>query len=210
MMKGLILKDFYTALSYVKILLFYVLIFGGIGLYTGNVSFICSMVVVMAMTITISSFTYDEFYHWERYAASAPVTRRQIVTAKYVFFFLLSGALILAAVLFILATALFHPSVSILEGVVSTLVGSLVSVTLLSLSIPMLYKFGSQKGRGFMMLFFGLGFVTVMLAVNFSGSASPEAFRLPVLASAAVGVCLLLILGSYLLAVRIYAKKELK
>lgn len=208
-MKGLILKDFYTALSYARMLLLYVLFFGGVGLYTGNISFICTMVVVIAMTITLSSFTYDEFYHWERYAASAPVTRRQIVAAKYLFLFLLSGIFVLGATLFALVNSLLHPDVSILEGVISTLAVCLVSVTFLSLSIPMIYKFGSQKGRTFIMMFFGLAFVAALLVFNFSGAAPKEISLVPVLA-AGVGVCLLLILGSYLLAVRIYAQKELK
>ncbi len=211
-MKGLLLNDLYTVRSYGRTLGLYFAVFGGISVITGNPSYAFTLAVVLVMTITLSCFTYDEFYHWERYAAAAPVSRRQIVAARYLLLLLLAAAGSILSLACIAVASLLSPQVDLPEAVVSLFAAVTVDTTLFSLSIPFLYKFGSQKGRGVMMFLFGLVFV---LAVSLSYwkkffPALPQGIPLAILTAGGLILCVALFLGSFFVSVAVYSKKELR
>ena len=211
-MKGLILKDFYTTLSYGRTILFYLVIFGGFSIFTGNSSYASIMSVVLVMSITLSCFTYDEFYHWERYAAASPLSRRQIVAARYLFFLLLAAASVAVSLALMCLTRVFHPQFLIADAVAALLSAVFADITLFALVIPVIYKVGSQKARNFMILVFGLVF---LLIIGLAYSPIPVfehlgRIPLPILVPAGVLACTALIFLSFLASAAVFQKKELK
>ena len=91
-MTGLILKDFFTLKKTLIYMVVVILLFNGIYTTAGNSHFSDFFISVMVVSILISTMSYDEYYHWDRYAAILPVSRRQIVGAKYITAFLLFAA----------------------------------------------------------------------------------------------------------------------
>ena len=85
-MTGLILKDFYALRNYLcKQLALMAIIFLGIGLVFKSCSILPIMLMMLMVMTAMSSFNVDESAKWDGYALTLPVTREQIVGAKYLF-----------------------------------------------------------------------------------------------------------------------------
>ncbi len=146
-MKGLILKDFYNlktiARSYLLILVVFavtILPSSGPGVYLPMVSVYCSM-------MTISSFSFDEHCSWDRFALVMPVSRRQVVLAKFAVMVLVALAGVAASVV----TALLGVVVMKMDGMEDLLVMAPVSLSLgmvlMGTMLPLIIEFGSERGR---------------------------------------------------------------
>ena len=83
-MKGLMLKDILNFKNqqgktfFLLIILYFVM-----ALKMNNSSFFMGVWIVLGITLPISSIAYDEKAKWDKYALTMPVTRRDIVTEKY-------------------------------------------------------------------------------------------------------------------------------
>ncbi len=210
-MKGLLLKDAYTFAKQGRYLFFIELLFLGIYLFAGgsyaialNPFFIFSVILPLSMTTWLN--TTDEIERWPRYACSLPCTRKQIVTARY----LTSGC---AAVLFAGIAAAAHAIRSAVAGGFSPRESAEVFLFLFCagmvaplLSLPLLYRFGSEKARVFLLVIFAVLFGILIGTLSIAErSAIPNS----VVKIAALPAVLLLWVGSWALSVRIYRKREL-
>ena len=85
-MTGLILKD---ALVLKKSLKSYLLLLAVYAVLTVtglfSISFVAAFLEVIAMMLPMSAFAFDEQAHWDRYAAALPLSRRDLVAARYLF-----------------------------------------------------------------------------------------------------------------------------
>ena len=82
-MKGLFLKDIYVAKKNLRTFLVMILAFslGSLAAKDSGNVFLCYGIVMMP-GITMSLISYDERYHWDRYAGAMPLSREQMVTEK--------------------------------------------------------------------------------------------------------------------------------
>lgn len=146
-MKGLILKDIFMIKNQMKNLLVILIMFGLLSVINKDSSFVMFLIPFYMVMVLITTFSYDEFNHFDIYGNSLPFTRGQIVKAKYLLF---HSSNILLLVLG-LGVALIGPLVSekiVMSSVLSTLVGVIFGISLIiSILIPFYYKFGAQKGR---------------------------------------------------------------
>ena len=98
-MTGLILKDALvlkkTLKTYLLLLAVYAVL-AAVGVF--SVSFVTAFLEVIALMLPMSAFAFDEQAHWDRYAAALPLSRRDIVMARYAF-----TLLVLLTALFALA-----------------------------------------------------------------------------------------------------------
>ena len=211
-MKALILKDFYTMARYGRTMLaiigFYVLL-----AFLGQpASFVSSMLVFLCAMLVISSFSYDEYGKWNKYCISLPVSRRQMVGSKYLFALIMLG--VGAAVGldggYLLS---FTQGISFAEEVLpSCMGGAVAALFLLSVLLPLMYRFGVEKGR---ILLLAVCFLPVILILGFLKLA--EAYQIPMPDESTVLLWLKMLpflvvavfLGSYFLSAAIFAKKEL-
>lgn len=216
-MRGLILKDLFILKRYSRFLVMYLVLFGGIFVAQGNATF-GSMIVVLLSSLTISTFTYDDHARWDQYVLSTPVGRKKVVLAKYLLALLLVALGLLAGVLLVLLGRLVNPGNQDLQGLVplaSIGVSALVGALAVSVIIPLVYRFGTEKSRLMMMLVYALPALAIGVVANF---LLPEQLRgavrwieasyqsllvaIPLFCIAAIGF-------SYVLSVKIYAKKEI-
>ena len=170
--------------------------------------------MLIALMLPMSTISYDERCKWDRYAAMLPWTPQQIVGSKYVLSY---GALALGAALIILgnfARTLYGGATDWEET------GALLAIYLVLIAVmtavvyPLIYRFGSEKGRLILVVvflgIFAMAFGTVVLAMdNMEGIvARLEAISAPVLAAAAVVVVAGATFLSYRLSVRFYLRRR--
>ena len=210
-MKGIILKDFLFIKSNLKSFFIFGVIFVFFSIFNQDLISICYFFPFFAILLCVSTFNYDEFNQWDFYLASLPLSRKQVVLSKYLFAVLILLITIFISCLFLFVYSLIIQSFEI-ESFLFLLFATIRSVLLtISLLYPMIYKFGSEKGRLFLFAtLFGFGtlIVTVIKLFPFTISDSILSFF------STYGIYLLFlfilffVIGSYLLSCRIYAKKE--
>lgn len=213
-MTGLMLKDFYT----MKKTLIYlaVVILGFTAFYTaaGDSHFSDFFISVMVMSILTSTMSYDEYYHWDRYAAILPVSRRQIVGAKYLTALVLFGAggvlsLGLAVAVSLLQGRGYGPEDFAISGT-ALLVGLIGAAVV----IPCCYRFGAQKSRFVMVAFYGIPALFLVVALKFAPGLTDRVARVRVgpveFALGALALAAVVLAVSFFLSVRIMEGKELK
>ncbi len=209
-MIGLIKKDILVLKSNFKILIpiFVIYIFMA---FQGmlDISTLLSFLSVMLM---MSTFSYDNLNKWDAYAVTLPNGRKNLVKAKY-----------LATVIVILLTSLVATIVSFIITInkgeninyqyIFITLGATIFATFLfqALMYPIIFKFGLEKARLILfILIFGLIFLGGFLInkIDFSFLAAVIDYFSNFIVLILLGLGLLVLIGSYIVSVNIYLKKE--
>ncbi len=163
-MRGLIIKDFLYLKNTWKNL---VIIFIGsllISIALGNYLLtICALSLIL-LTNTINTFQTDEFFNTDSYTLSLPLSRRQIITARYIYtFIMVITAFFVGLVLFYLIHFIIKPNHNGLNTDMLKYLIMLEGTSLLvdSIFYPVIYKVGCEKSRlvllSIVMLLLGIG-----------------------------------------------------
>ena len=211
-MTGLVKKDLYLSLSMLKSYVLVAVVFARLtltGIY--DISFFVTYLSVMCIMIPVNLFAYDEQARWDKYAAALPSGRAGVVKARYLFTILICLGSLAFALFLQLIVALFTGAQGqartdlLLSGLLPTAYGCFMNAVLL----PLLFKFGSQKGRIYLLLALGVG-----VGVIFGGltglkemGISLSELTLPLFVLPVVG--LLTLIPSYFLSRRIFFHKDL-
>ncbi len=151
-MKSLLLKDLYGLYPQVRTMLF-VIVALAIGLIpaSGTEAFQVACTVMCTMLL-VTSFALDEASGWNRYAMTMPFNRKDIVAAKYVLLVILAAVGAVAGVAIVTLAGVFlretHRTVaenlSLFQFALCALaLGMMAGGT----AIPLLLRFGAEKGR---------------------------------------------------------------
>lgn len=167
--------------------------------------------VFVSMMVFITTFSYDEYNKWDAYAISLPVSRKNIVKAKYVASIILWVIALLVTVVITGIMGLFEQNINYFE-MFGMILGCVFSIVLLeAIMFPLIFKFGVEKGR--IGLFVGVFAIAALLGFIFTGidlenaNGFIEIFNeyyyilLPL-------VAVILLVISYYVSKRIYLKKE--
>ncbi|WP_312645228.1 ABC-2 transporter permease [Hydrogenoanaerobacterium sp.] len=206
-MKGLILKDFYNLSNYKKVLVFFLIFYGFFGLITGSAASMFGMIIFMSAILTPSLFSYDEFSKWDSYALSLPVTRKNIVGARYTVSIILVGGSAVLTVIMVMLVQLLKPDPNIHEvwlSVQGMLTGAILFVSVIT---PICYKLGPEKGRIYMLAAVLIPVVGIFLLKQM-GVAVPTQQQVELGLSVLLLISLLCFAASYFISCRIYEKKE--
>lgn len=148
-MKSLIIKDLYNighnAKSMLFILLFFTVVFlptTGLESYVAVCSLLCSMMI-------ITTFSFDDSSHWTRFAMVMPISRKDLIVSKFFVLLIFSTVGMLFGVLIGTAgTVILHKeAIDVISLVTAALIGLAVSEVYGSMTIPLVLKFGAEKGR---------------------------------------------------------------
>lgn len=212
-MKGLIMKDFYvlakTIKSYIFIIFIYAIFFGVMDGKIATAIFVSTIVIAMA---PVNAIAYDEQSKWDKMVGTMPVSARDIVMAKYIFSLILSVAAAFCSALLAFIFDKFGSSTPFIDLLAIMAMAIIVAVFYHSLLFPIIYKFGTTKGRLYSMLIMVFPAVIVFLLSIFGlGSSSiitllTENSKL--LVAVSILSIILMYIGSIALSVRIYKKKE--
>ncbi len=203
-MKGLIINDIFSMKKLMKTMLVVFVAFGIAWAVMGQAETGAAIIGVLGVTYLLNLFSYDEFYHWENYVAVLPLSRKQVVLARYLSFGLTVVVFQLVSVVYLLITG------SLDANGISTMFGVLLMQIYVGIVlIPVSYKYGTQKGRFIYILLLGLPFLLVIAASGWISSLEQSsAFDLMGLLGIVVLIMLLLLFVSFRWSVAILSKKE--
>lgn len=141
-MKGLILNDLFSIRRLLKTIAIVYLIFMVAWGVAGQPQTAAMMLGIMSVSYTVNVFSYDEFYHWEKYQKVIPLSARQVVLARYLTFGITSLATLVLGLVYLLVmqVPLFEIGV-VLMGTVAMQIYSMAVI------VPISYKLGVTKGR---------------------------------------------------------------
>ncbi len=198
-MKGLLLKDFYFLFKQMKFFLLLVLIFAVLPQLSSS-----GFAILYAALLPVTALGYDQRSKWDQFQLMLPCPVRDIVLEKYLF----GGLLILVTALISgcaksIATAL-DPNV--VTGAVFPQLFFIccIAVIFLCMNLPVMFKFGVEKGRLFFIALVVIGVLTVGFftedVIRFINQNTALLSFLPVL------VAVLSVLVSIPLSIKLYNK----
>ena len=210
-MKALLLKDFYMAAKYCRSYLLIAAFFIAIMVMNdGRMSmFYVVYPCLMCGMVPVNLLSYDERSGWLKYSAALPYTKLQIVSGKYVIGLIMQGAMLIVT--------------GIAQGIKMSVQGGfelgsylLVMVTVLllsvlssSLSLPFVFKLGTEKGRTVYLLAVGavcgISVASSVVSDSISKISMHSSLITPLLCLLSVGVYAL----SWYLSYLFFKKREL-
>lgn len=207
-MKALIYKDLVALWKYLRT---YLLLCAGFQLVSlvNDSSFLRFYPTILVATVPNTLLAYEERDKWDRLSLTLPVSRKTLVTSKYLVGLILLGGITLLSA----ATCLIHvmndPEADLTGLFLELSVSATLGLFVQCIVLPATFRLGAEKGRlvhaicmgGSATLFFVA--VTVVLSLGI-----PES-RLSLLVSILIPALLLLMLpASWLLSVRFYEQRE--
>lgn len=207
-MKSLILKDLLAFQSYVKTLVLFVLFFTIISFSMDDASFLSGMIIIWIAMLPISSFSYDQHAKWDLFAQTLPVTRKQIVQAKYVLGLLfVSFATVLAIILNIVVSSIKSLSIEWNVLIESNLMIGIVAIVFLSILFPLIYKFGVEKSRMLIIVVVAIPSIIFIYFSNNNFHLLNNVTSQTLLAGGVVTAIIVMII-SYIISLKLYTAKD--
>lgn len=209
-MKGLILKDFINVKGQIVLYLLITVLWIGIGFKWESGSFFSGVMQMFAVMIPLTALAYDEKNHWNRFALTMPVNRRELVQSKFLFALL---TMVVVGIVSFAGSLLISGDLE--ESVIVVLYSCPIGVILNGLLMPVMFQFGVEKGR-----FVYIGVVALFVLLVFGIGTSPFADPLDGVKDSALFhnewglmgllwlVAVAVILISMVISGRIYGKKE--
>ncbi len=207
-MKGLLIKDWYLIKKLCRMVILMDVILAAFSLIDLRNQFFSYYCCLMTGITPITLIAYDEQAKWDVYAGTLPYTRAQLVSVKYLVSLLASAFILL---LLAVPQALMRVSKgSFVPVEYFSYFAVLASFCLFlpALALPLVFRFGSEKGRLVNMLMVGAACgISVFFAT--SGVFSHFTFDASLLSVLFLVIAALLYLASWRLSIRLYTKREL-
>jgi len=200
-MKGLLLKDFYILIKQMKLVLLLIMLFALLPQFSYT-----TFVLVYVSVIPVTLLAYDERSKWNKLALTMPYTRSEIVLSKYVFGILFIGS---AALLVFIGNYIYTGVFMDVSELKELLLFSCISIATVSLLLPVVFKFGVEKGR-ILFILITVFFLALLAFISSDNGALFDKFTLfteqyPFFIPLFTAVLLAL---SILTSVSIYIKKD--
>lgn len=208
-MLGLVKKDLLMIKGNIRQVILFLVVFLVLAFQENNI--IVIVPVFVSMMVFITTFSYDEYNKWNAYAISLPVSRKNIVKAKYVASIILWAIALLVTVVITGIMGLFEQNLNYSE-MFGMILGCVFSIVLLeAIMFPLIFKFGVEKGR--IGLFVGVFAIAGLLGFIFTGidlenaTGFIEIFNKYYYILIPLAAVILLVI-SYFVSKKIYLKKE--
>lgn len=215
-MRGLLEKDFRLLKGQKNFFLLILVITVLLSLNSED-NFAVTYLTFIAGFLTISSFGYDDNGNCMPFLMTLPVSRKLYVKSKYVLGFLLTFIGWMAGMVISTVTAFLHKAPPTTEAVLFQLAWVFLWMILLAFVLPMLFRFGAEKGRmatlAMMLVFMAIVFALSKLAegMGVDVDACLDALasqQIVVLVAGMAVVALVMVLISYLISAKIVQNKE--
>ncbi|MGE7672578.1 ABC-2 transporter permease [Lysinibacillus sp. NPDC094403] len=207
-MAGLILKDLMSIQRQIKAQAIMLIFFLFISIFMQQGLILFTIIIFIVTFQAITALTYDEQSNWDKYANTLPISKGDIILSKYILSILLMlfGLIIALPIVFIIhrftnnwASAEFFLTFNLLVT---------LAFCMLALLLPIYIKFGSIKGRMFLIaLCFIPGFLFSLLKDYFPDMTLTLSNLKQYMFLAPFAGLLILWLSS-LISIAIYQRKE--
>ena len=195
-MKALLVKDLLTLMGQAKSLLIVLAVWFIISFINGSGLFFTSLSVIYGMLLPLTTLSIDEKSRVERYMMSMPVTRAELALSRYALGLL---GLLALGVLGIGASLVIGDSLE--EALGASAACFCLAVLLLGVTLPLVYKFGTDKARVvciavYMVTFLAVSFIAARFGIELD-DLSGAFFLLPFLSLAVLALSAAVSLGIY-------------
>ena len=211
-MKGLLLKDLYNVKGFARQYVIVILAMAVWGVCMKNISFVSIYMVILGGMMSITTMSMDESSGFNKFYLTTPGGVKRMVAAKYLFFLLTIIAGMIVALL-IRGIAMVFPMINTSGFDVDTLfVTGFILAAAFSISFPVIYKYGAEKGRYFYIAAFLVIFAVIYLVNYVAHIPAPEKILTSIPDAAyvvgIVGIGAVIIFISYFVSIRIVTRKE--
>ena len=195
-MKALLIKDLLTLKGQAKSLLLVLAVWFIISYINGSGLFFTALSVIYGMLLPLTTLSVDEKSRVERYMMSAPVTRAELALSRYAL-----GILGLLALDVLGVGACLVIGDSLEEALGASAACFCLAVLLLGVTLPLVYKFGTDKARVvciavYMVTFLAVSFIAAHFGIELD-DLSGAFFLLPFLSLAVLALSAAVSLGIY-------------
>ena len=151
-MKSLVLKDLFNICHNAKSMLFILVAFAaafiplsGVEGYIFECAILCSMMIV-------TTFSFDDNSKWTRYAMIMPVSKKELVGGKFIVLAIFCAVgslfgLVVGSIGGLITNKITLDLVGIGELLFLDLISWVIALIFGSMSIPLVFKFGAERGR---------------------------------------------------------------
>ncbi len=160
-MKGLFQKDIYNLIQQGKSLLYIFVIFVVVFVSQGKADFFVPMWITMCIMLVTTSMSLDGIAKWDTYALTMPVTRTELVVSKYILGICLTLFGVLSSFCVLIGSNFILKNIEWKEALILLGVASGIGLFYLSIILPLLFKFGVEKARIFMMMGYLVPFIFI-------------------------------------------------
>lgn len=215
-MKSLILKDLYNIGNSVKSLLFTFIVMAVAFIPTSNLAGYIVMCAIVCSMMVATTFAFDDYSKWTRYAMIMPVSKKDLVAGKFIvlIIFCMTGTLFGLVVSFMAGLAMGKVTfdfAGVTEILFFAMVALAISLTIGSTFIPLIFKFGTEKARMLLVasllipagICFGIYLLLGILEINLT-----EQFVFLLICCSLI-IALFWCYVMYQISYRIFSKKEL-
>lgn len=211
-MLGLIKKDLLILKSNFKIALAIIISFIFVA-FQGNGKNAMLMLPIIGIIMFISTFSYDEFNHWNAYAISLPNGRKNVIRAKYISSIILLTIISIISVVFTLIISKIENTEISIYDIIPNFLGMILSTSLLiSLLYPFMIKYGAMNGRIVIFVFImGIGAIGYIVSkfVNMNNILQEiDSLTNETGGFITVAISIILLIISYFISNKIYQNKE--
>lgn len=147
-MKGLLYNDYMSIQKVLKTAAIIAVLFSIFAIMSGNIMFAAAYIeVLFVLMVPINIFYADEKNKWEQYAFTMPISKKQYILEKYVFFLIAQLSGYILSYIIVLCAYLYNKT-SVDNDIFAMInVVSAISMFVPTLGIPILLKWGTEKGR---------------------------------------------------------------
>ena len=141
-MKGFLLNDLFSIRRLLKSIAIVYLVFMVAWGAVGKPQMPALMLGIMSVSYMGNLFSYDEFYHWEKYQRVIPLSVRQVVLARYLSFGIAALVTLVLGLMYLLVMR-----VPLYEIGVILMGTAAMQMYTISVTVPIYYKLGVAKSR---------------------------------------------------------------
>ena len=209
-MSGLIWKDLLVLRRSVRVYLLLV-VFYALMAVTGvwDESVFGGISALLVTILPLNCFSWDNLARWDTYALTLPLTRRQVVGARYLVTLLIAAAALVLTLGLGLLASLFNRELDLFSLGAGAVICLLAALILSAVLLPLLYRFGPEKARILLLVVIAAGVLAVLGMVSL---AERQALPLPDaglwMAASLPAAAVLMLAASFWLSCRIYGRKE--
>jgi ABC-type transport system involved in multi-copper enzyme maturation permease subunit len=205
-MKGLLLKDIISLRKQGLVILAMAGFYTLFSIFAKDTGMLGAMVALIGAMLPITTMSYDELSKWDRYALSMPIQRKSVVISKYLLGVMMNLASSVMVIIINFVLMLFV-DIKIGDMLIAAYAACMITILLIVFILPILFKFGVEKGRILMLAVVAVPFMIALLLSRLGVQMPDESF-LKMLAYAAPLIVACVLLISLNISIGIYSKKE--
>lgn len=211
-MKGLLLKDYINFKSYFKIYIIAIILFAIISILNNSISLLSGITVFITIMLITTSFTFDTSSKWNTFILTTPITRKDIVKGKYILTLivgLIASFFTLTLTILINLTPFMANATTILEICIIAAVTYCITLIMMGILLPFIFKFGPEKARIILFAGFALILLLIYLLMPMIQTIPSDQNSLLYISLGLLLATILIYIGSYFITLKIFNNKEL-